>query len=139
MMKQYEIIDHTADIGLRVFGRDLKELFKNSALGMFELIADLKNVKPKTSLGIEVDAVNREELLINWLRELLYQYNTQEILFEKFEIEKITDNRINAKVWGEKFDNQRHNLKTEIKAVTYHELKIEKKTEGWSSQIIFDV
>ncbi len=138
-MKKYEIIDHTADIGLRVYGKDLKELFKNSALGMFEIITDLKNVKPQTSLTIELGAVNREELLINWLRELLYQYNTQEILFKEFEIEKITDNRINAKARGEILNSKRHNLKMEIKAVTYHELKIEKEEEGWSSRIIFDI
>ena len=138
-MKKYEIIDHTADIGLRAFGKDLGELFENSASGMFEIIADLKNVKPKTHLTIEVGALNREELLVNWLRELLYQYNTQEILFKKFEIEKITDNRINAKAWGEKLDSQRHNLKTEIKAVTYYDLKIKKEEEGWSSQVIFDI
>jgi SHS2 domain-containing protein len=138
-MKKYEIIDHTADIGLKAYGRNLGELFKNSALGMFEIIADLKDVKPETPLTIELGAVTREELLVNWLRELLYQYNTQEILFKNFEIEKITDNRISAKAWGQAFNRQKHNLKMEIKAVTYYELKIEKEKEGWMSQVIFDV
>lgn len=138
-MKRYEIIDHTADVGLRAFGENLKELFKNFAVGMFEIITDLKDVKPKISLTIEVGAVTQEELLIDWLRELLYQYNVQEILFKSFEIEKMTGNRINAKVWGEKFDSRRHNLKTEIKAVTYHGLKIQKAEDHWQGEVIFDI
>ena len=124
---------------MRAYGGDLKELFKNSALGMFEIIADLEDVKPETSLTIAVGAITREELLIEWLRELLYQYNTQEILFKNFEIEKITDNRINAKAWGEKFNHQRHNLKMEIKAVTYHKLRVEKVKDYWLGEVIFDV
>lgn len=138
-MKKYEIIDHTADVGLRAFGGDLKELFKNFALGMFGIITNLDDIKPKTSLTIEAGAVTQEELLVDWLRELLYQYNTQEILFKNFEIEKMTDNRISAKAWGEKFDCRRHNLKTEIKAVTYHGLKIEKVQDHWQGEVIFDI
>lgn len=138
-MKKYEIIDHTADIGIKAYGESLKELFKNSALGMFEIIADLKLVKPNEALEVEVGAVSREELLVNWLRELLYQYNTQEIIFKDFEIDKITEHRINAKVKGEAYNSKKHNIKTEIKAVTYHQLKIEKTQSGWISEVIFDV
>ncbi len=138
-MKRYEIIDHTADIGLRAYGRDLNQLFINAAYGMFEIMADLKNVRPKESLKIKQEAPNIEELFLLWLSELLYQSNSKKIIFKEFLIDKLTENSISAKAQGEKLDFKRHRLKTEIKAVTYHQLKVEKVKDYWQAEVIFDV
>lgn len=138
-MKRYEIIDHTADIGLRAYGRDLKQLFANAACGMFGILADLKNVRPKESLEIKLKAPNTEELFLSWLSELLYQYNSKGIIFKEFLIDELNERSISAEARGEKVDLKRHRLKTEIKAVTYHELKVQKVKDIWQAEVIFDV
>ncbi len=139
LSKKYEIINHTADIGIKVYGKDLKELFINAAFGMFEIIADLKSVETKKLIRLNLKAPNIEELLVSWLRELLYQYNTKEILFKEFTIEQLSENQIKAKAKGERFNPQKHELKTEVKAITYHGLKAEQTKDGWQAEVIFDV
>ena len=138
-MKRYEIIDHTADIGLRAYGKDLKQLFTNAACGMFGILADLKNVRPKESLEIKLKAPNIEELFLSWLSELLYQHNSKGIIFKEFLIDKLDERSISAQARGERLDLKRHRLKTEIKAATYHELKVQKVKDIWQAEVIFDV
>jgi len=138
-MKRYEIIDHTADVGLRAYGKDLKTLFTNAATGMFSILADLKNVHPKRSLKIKVEAPNIEELFLSWLSELLYQYESKKIIFKEFFVDELSQNSISARAQGEKLDLHRHRLKTEIKAVTYHQLKVEKVKNHWQGEVIFDI
>jgi SHS2 domain-containing protein len=138
-MKRYEIIEHTADIGIRAYGRDLKELFANAAYGCFEVLADLDNVRLLESVDLTLEAENLEELLVSWLRELLYKCDSLQILFKDFQIKRLEQNRIDATARGERLHPQRHRFKAEIKAVTYHELKIEKIAGVWTVQVIFDV
>ena len=138
-MKRYEIIEHTADIGLRCWGGDLKELFINAAYGMFSILADLKNVRSKKSLEIKLEAPNVEELFLSWLSELLYQYNSKSIIFKEFLIDKLSQNLISAQAKGEKLNLKRHRLKTEIKAATYHQLKVQKMKNYWQGEVIFDI
>ena len=138
-MKAYEIIEHTADIGLRARGKDLKEFFTNAAGGMFAIIAELKNVRTKEKVPIKLEAPNIEELFLSWLSELLYQHNSKRILFKEFLIDKLTDNEISARAMGEKLDLKRQGLKKEIKAVTYHQLKVQKLKNYWQGEVIFDV
>lgn len=138
-MKKYEIIDHTADIGLRAKGEDLKQLFINAALGMFNIMADLKNVQNKKTLEINLEAPNIEELFLSWLSELLYHYNSKRIVCREFVIRELEQNKISALAKGQILDAKKHNLKTEIKAVTFHELKVEKIDDIWQGEVIFDV
>ncbi|MCM8771289.1 MAG: archease [Candidatus Omnitrophica bacterium] len=138
-MKKYTLIEHTADIGIQVYGRNLKELFRNAAEGMFEIIADLKNVRPKMSFKINLKETNIEDLLVAWLRELLYRYNSKGILFKKFFIKSLDNFRLEAEASGEKFNPKLHLLKTEVKAVTYSDLQVEKIETGFKTQIIFDI
>jgi SHS2 domain-containing protein len=138
-MKPYEVIEHTADIGLRARGKDLKQLFTNAAGGMFSIIAELKNVQAKEALNIKLEAPNIEELFLSWLSELLYQYNSKKIIFKEFLIDKLADDSICARAKGEKLDFKRHRLKTEIKAVTFHQLKVERLKDFWQGEVIFDV
>jgi len=138
-MFDYEFINHTADLGIRVRGLSLKELFENAARAMFDLIVDLDTVKTRNQMAIEIRGEQREELLADWLRDLLYRYNGDKYLLKEFKIEKISPRGLKARVRGEKLDMSRHNLKREIKAVTYHGLEIRKLNRQWQAQIIFDI
>ena len=138
-MKRYEQFPHTADIGIRVFGKDLKELFENAAFGMFDVIADLEGIKASEEENVEVHGAVPEELLIAWLDELLYRFCTKDIIYSKFEIKELSEDRIKAKVSGRPIAANRNRLKTEIKAVTYSGLKIKETPGGYEVEIIFDV
>lgn len=138
-MKRYEQFPHTADIGVRVYGMTLKELFENAAFAMFDIIADLEGLKDSIVETLEVKAPNYEELLVAFLDELLYRFYTKSFIFFKFEIEELTEGRIRAKAFGRPVGENRNRLKTEIKAATYHDLKIEKTAEGYKVEIIFDI
>ncbi len=138
-MRGYEFINHTADLGIRVSGPSLEELFENAAWAMFDLIVDLDTVEVRDEATIRIRGGEREELLADWLRDLLYRYNGHEYLLKEFRIEKISPRGLKARVRGEKLDMSRHSLKREIKAVTYHDLKIKKLNHEWQAQIIFDI
>lgn len=137
--ERYDIIEHTADIGIRAYGRTKKELFTNAATGMFEFIADLNNARTLKTLTLKIEADSIEELLISWLEELLYQFDTKKILFKRFIIEKLSCNKLTAKVSGERLAPKRHILYREIKAVTYHELRVARVKTRWEASVIFDI
>ena len=138
-MKRYEELSHTADIALRIYGSDLKELFTNASYAMFDVIADLEGMKSSVSVGIDVKAASKEELLVSWLDELLYNFYTKSIIFFEFDITSISESHIIAKASGRHVGENRNRLKTEIKAATYHDLEIKKKDERYSVDIVFDV
>lgn len=137
--KRYEQFPHTADIGMRVFGRDMKELFQNAAFAMFDTLADLEGLKPTIDRSFTLKADSPEELLVTWLDELLYVFYTKEIIFCRFEVTEITDKSITATAFGRPAGANRNRLKTEIKAATYSDLKIDKTNDGYKVEIIFDV
>jgi SHS2 domain-containing protein len=134
--KKYEFIEHTADIGVRAFGRNPEEVFINSASGMFAIIADTRRIKPKEQVEIRQKAAGYDELLRQWLAELLYQFNASGIIFKEFIIRSLSQNAIEAIARGE---NMPDKIKTEIKAVTYHELAFKKTKDGYEAKVIFDV
>lgn len=131
-------INHTADVGIIAYGKTLSKLFENTAFGMFSLITPLKRVKEKNLISVSIDAHDKEELLITFLNELLYYYSTKKVLFKIFEILKITETHLDANISGEKISD--HEISNDIKAATYHNLKIEKMPDGtYKTRIIFDV
>lgn len=138
-MKHYELLEHTADLGIKVWGADLKELFIHSASAMYELIADIDSVRPAISIEVRTEAQDKDELLKNWLSELLYYFHVKDMLFSEFLIKELDEKKIISVARGERIDRERHNLKHEIKAVTFHNLKIEKEDEKLATEIIFDV
>ncbi len=138
-MRGYEFINHTADLGIRVRGLSLAELFENAAWAMFDLIVDLDTVEVRHEATVEIRGGEREELLADWLRDLLYRYNGDEYLLKEFRIEHMNLRGLKARIAGEKLDMSRHILRREIKAVTYHDLEIRKLNRHWQAQIIFDV
>ena len=141
-MKEYEILEHTADIGIAAYGKTKKEIFINAAKGMFEIISGgTKNLKENFYDKIKLEADNLEGLLFAWLNELLYISETKLVILNKFEIEDLSNNKIAAEVRGMKINRLGCKIKREIKAVTYHRLEIKKDEESglWSVQIIFDI
>jgi SHS2 domain-containing protein len=140
LAKDYELIEHTADIGIRVKAKGLAEIFKNAALAMFDIIAEEKSqvTSHKSQvIRIKQKADNLDELFINWLNELLSLSATEELIFLDFKIDKIDDKNIQAKAFGQDMKNYRVN--SEIKAATYHQLKLEETNGGWTAEVIFDV
>ena len=138
-MKRYELIDHTADVGIRAFGKNLEELFRNTAVGMFEMMTDLEKVAHKVRQEIRLEEKNVEDLLIRWLQELLYRFSVDRAFYGDFQFTALTEQKLSAVIRGEKINDQKHTLKKEVKAVTYHGLKVEKTKEGWVGEVIFDI
>jgi len=138
-MKPFEFVDHTADISIKAYGKSLKELFQNTAFGMFSILADLEGIKVSTELEIKVEAPDTEELLIEWLDELLYNFYTKHIIFFEFGISELTDTNLTAKVKGRFIGENKNRLKTEIKAATRHDLHITKNNDIYEVRIVFDV
>jgi SHS2 domain-containing protein len=136
--RDFEVIDHTADIGIAVYGTDMKQVFANAGRGLFSIITELSSVKEKERRNIELSAPDREALLVNWLNELIYLFEAKGMLFDRFDITNLTDTEIKATAYGEKLKLKRHHLQREVKAATYHTLKIEEK-DGWRAQVIFDI
>lgn len=138
MKKFYELIDHTADIGIKIKSRDLAGLFKKAGQAMFDIMAEKKaRGRNKEKLLIEEKADNLEELLVSWLNELLSLSAVRELIFTRFEIHKLDKNNLRAEVIGS--DMKNYKVRTEIKAATYHELEIKKRGLWWQAQVIFDV
>lgn len=137
-MKRFELFEHTADIGLRAYGRNLEEVFVNTALGMFSLLTGTR-IKEKEVVGISIQGYDIKELLVNFLSELLYLYNIRGLLINRVEVNQISQTAIQATAFGETYLPEKHELVHEIKTVTYHQLKVEEKNGCWQSQVIFDV
>ena len=138
-IKRFEILDHTADIGLVVYGKDLKSLFTNAGEGLFYLITDLRKVRRRTERRIRIRKESLERLMVDWLTELLYLHEVENLLFRKFDIESVGENGLGAVVTGEPFQEGFHEIKIEVKAVTYHQIQVEKANSGWRAQVIFDI
>ena len=135
----YELIDHTADFGLRIFGTDASDLFKNAAVAMTDLIVDADLLQSTHTCSLRISGDDWADLMVNWLRELLYLWTVKEKLVHSVAIESIRENEIVATVRYAFFAPRRHVLKNEIKAVTYHQIQVVDTGNGWQAQVIFDV
>jgi SHS2 domain-containing protein len=135
MEKEFEILEHTADIGIIAYGENLREAFSSAAKGMFSLITDPGKVKEEEHREIELEAVDRESLLVAWLNELIYLFDAENMLFSSFDITRLSDTRLKATARGEKADSSRHTIKMGIKAATYHMLEVEEN----SIRVLFDI
>ena len=136
--KDFEILDHTADVGIIAYGADLKQAFANAAKGLFSLITRLGGVEEALHRDIELTADDAESLLVGWLNELVYYFDAEGILFKRFDIIELNNSHLKARGYGEKADSARHELKMGVKAATYHMLKIE-KNNGYRVQVLFDI
>ena len=138
MGKDFEILDHTADVGIIAYGADLKQAFASAARALFSLITELDDVEEIIHQDIKLTASDKESLLVGWLNELIYRFDTEGILFKRFDISQLSDTHLEARGYGEKADSSRHKLKTGVKGATYHMLKVD-KTDGYRLQVLFDI
>jgi SHS2 domain-containing protein len=139
MARQYEFVDHTGDIGVRVFGQTLPELFQQAAEALTFIITDPETIRIKETRKILLEAKTDEELLITWLNELVYLFDTEGLLFKAFEVLSVHDQHLEALAQGEIYVEGRHEIKTAVKAATYHQLKISHHQGLWTAQVIFDL
>lgn len=139
-MAKFEIIEHTADVGIRAWGDSIEEAFENVALGMFSIIGDVDKVDVVGEAEVRVENEDIEGLLVDWLSELLYLFDTERIFLGKFKvsIEKLGEKyMLKGRVYGEKYDPKKHGMGVEIKAVTYHMLSVD--TEKNEVKVLFDI
>jgi SHS2 domain-containing protein len=137
--KPYRLITHTADLGIEVRGKDLPDLFVQAGWAFFDIMMEARRIDLKQERTINVTAPDREALLVAWLGELLYLFETQHLVFGKFLIQSMTPQSLRALGSGELFDLKKHHLKSTIKAVTYHQLRIWEEKGGWRARVIFDL
>jgi SHS2 domain-containing protein len=135
----YETFDHTADLGLRVRAPNLNTLFAEAAQALFAVIVDdLDTVNPAQEVRVELTGTDREYLLFDWLKELLYRFDVDHLLFSRFTV-NVTKDGLTGSAWGEPLDRARHALAHEVKAITYHALKVEQHADGWLAEVIVDI
>lgn len=135
----FELFDHTADLGLRVTAPDLNALFTEAAVGLFAMMTDdISTIRPNLSVAFAVTGSDREYLLFDWLRELLLYADENRVLFSRFDV-NVTDSGLLATANGEPLDPARHQLAREVKAITYHGLRVEATATGWLAEVIVDI
>jgi len=134
----YQPIDHTADLAIRVRADSLDGLFADAAFGMFSLIVDPMPVRGTRKLAIRVDADDWEELMVAWLRELLYLWNAKQIGLCAITDMAVTPYAVHAAVRVDTVHPRSHHVLNEIKAVTYHQIEVLSDTGGWTARVVFD-
>jgi SHS2 domain-containing protein len=142
-MKTFEVLDVSGDIGLRAYGKDVREAFINAAAGMYSLITDTANFMDEKSVFVTVENDSLEGLLVAWLNELIFQFDAYGFIGKHIEI---SDCQVKSPIYtlkgcisGEEFDAARHESKLLIKAATYHDVRVENKGDGWEADVIFDI
>lgn len=135
----YELFEHTADLGLRVVAPDLPTLFADAARGLFAMIvADLRSIRPQRAWTIDLPGGEYELLLFDWLSELLFLFDTQHALLCEFDV-RLDASGLHATARGETWDPSRHALEHEVKAITYHGLRVQQRPDGWTAEVIVDI
>lgn len=162
-MKKYEQFDISGDVGLKIFGQTLNDIFTNAAMGMYSLITDTGKIKEKRTIEIAVQSTSLESLFVSWLNELIFNFDTYGFIGKRVVITETTPSLIlpprggglgggeinefpntqtymlKATISGEDFDSTRHESRLLIKAATYHKLRLEKIKDTWEAEVIFDI
>jgi SHS2 domain-containing protein len=138
-MRRYRMIDHTADMGVYLYGRDPKEVFLSGAAVLFELMVEGRPKGPGKWEALALDGLDREDLLVQWLGEFLYIFSARGQVLTHARIHRLTRTRIEAEIELADFDPERYERRTEIKAVTYHQAEFKRHGAGWRARVIFDV
>ncbi len=135
----FEVLEHPADIGFRAFGLTLPELFARSAVAMLSIAADPEAAAARFEYRIGVESGDRESLLVDWLSEVLYWFDGKLIAFHDFRVTRFQETAIEAVGLGEPRDPERHRARLIVKAVTYHQLKIEQHGGTWVAEVYLDI
>ncbi len=135
----FEIFAHTADLGLRVRAADLEELFAEAGRGLLAVIVrNPQDVRPVEAIEFQLEESQVDFLLVDWLTELLFAFESRRLLLARFETH-LVDGRLTATAWGEPCDETRHQLEHEVKAVTYHSLSVRPVDGEWLAEVILDI
>jgi SHS2 domain-containing protein len=137
--KKYRLTTRQSELAVKVTGDSQADLFANSAFALFDVMLDVDKIEIKDRLPLEVEGADRDDLLVNWMRELLYLYQGSGYLLKEFAIREVKDTLVKAEVCGEKIDPDRHEIKQEIAAVAYHQSRMTKTGNQWTAQLIFQV
>ena len=137
--KKYRVTTRQSEFAVKVTGGSQADLFANSAFALFDVMSDMAKIEVKERLPLEVEGTDRDDLLVNWMRELLYLYQGSGYLLKEFVIREVKDTSVKAEVCGEKIDPDRHEIKQEITAVAYHQSRMTKTGNQWTAQLIFEV
>jgi SHS2 domain-containing protein len=140
----FAIVEHTADVGLRVWAPTLEELFEQAAMGMLGLLTDPAKVRAERAEDVAIDAADLEEALVAWLQEVLYRLEVGHFVPAQFDVLEVTPRRVRARIGGEPLDRRRHEPRMDIKAATYHDLSVRRESmddgsHRWTTTIIFDI
>lgn len=135
----FEILEHTADIGLRAWGATLQEAFESAATALSAIVVELDDIEPRIAYPIAASGDDDQSLLVNWLDEALYYLDARRIVLRRFHIEHFGGGRVAGQAWGEPRDPLKHRPKVIVKGVTYHQLKIEQRPDGWQVQVFLDI
>ncbi|MDO8647005.1 MAG: archease [Candidatus Diapherotrites archaeon] len=142
-MQNIEFLEHTADVKFKAVGKTMGECFSNSARALVHTLVDEKTISPKLNRPIELDAENYEDLLHKFLEEILFQFQVEEFLTAKAELKfgesKNSWVQLSGKIIGERINSTRHEIKTDVKAVTWNDFSLKKTKEGWESTVLLDV
>jgi SHS2 domain-containing protein len=138
--KNYRITKHQSELAVRVVGNSQADLFANSALTLFDvMVTDVQKIECKESIPLEVEGTDRDDLMVNWVRELLYLYQGSGYLLKEFLIREVKDTLVKADVRGEKIDPDRHEIQQEIAAVASHKSRMQKTGNQWTAHLIFEI
>jgi SHS2 domain-containing protein len=137
--KRYRVTAHQSELAVKVFGSSQVELFQNSGWALFDVTTDIDTIDCKDSVPLEVEGTDRDDLLVNWVRELLYLYQGSGYLLREFRINELGDKLVKAEACGEKVDPDRHEIKKEVVAIAYDKSRMAKTGDQWTAQLIFEI
>jgi SHS2 domain-containing protein len=135
----FKILEHPSDLGIEAHGSSMQELFKNAAHGFMSVVAGTSKIESRQNRFIELQATDRENLLVRWLTEILYLYDAEKFLTADVRFETLTDTLLKANLFGEPYDVSKHELKLDVKAITYHQLKVEDHDGNWIARVFVDI
>ena len=135
----FELVDHTADIGVRVWGPTAEEVFEQAALAMFSLVCDPLDIGELEAVEVALEAESMDLLLAAWLNELLSVFEARQLVLSQFDLLELGERSLRARVSGEPLDTSRHIICGGVKAATLHELSLEQRDDGWRGFVLLDV
>ncbi len=137
--KKYRTVNRPSELLVKVSGKTKAELFANSAFALFDLMTDVEKIKLEENLPLEVEGVDRDDLMVNWMRELLYLFQGSGYLLREFQIHEVKEDYVRGEVGGEKYDPDRHEIQRDIRSIAFQQSRIEKTGDQWIAQVIFEL
>lgn len=137
--RRFEILEHTADIGIRVAAPTLPELFAAASEALVAIVLDPSRIQQKQEYPVEATGEDNESLLVNWLNEIVYLLDGPRVAPARFVVDELTDTRVRGRAFGEPRDNTRHPHRIVVKAATYHQLRLDHSAGEWRADVYLDI